>query len=301
MTRLAPFDTPRLLIRELRDEDLNDIHEIKSDPEVVRYLNWGPNEHPGQTRTNLRAQIALQKIVNRTVFVLAIEERESGRVIGNATIVFQNGAKKVADIGYFLGPASWGRGYGTEVTAAVRDLAFTRLNALRLEALCDVRNEASIRCLKQAGFIIEGRKRRNQQVQGEWRDHYVFGMLREDDHPVMNGEALKDELEQLELKLQSPEVRTDAGEIERLLHDDFFEFGSSGVAFTKADCLDPAGIGVRDFRMSDLECRQLSPDTALVTYRVYDATRDHRTLRSSVWKKADGRWQMYFHQGTIVK
>ncbi|PYZ97027.1 DUF4440 domain-containing protein [Alteribacter lacisalsi] len=109
------------------------------------------------------------------------------------------------------------------------------------------------------------------------------------------------ELEQLEKKLQSPEVRTDVAEIDRLLHDGFFEFGSSGVPFTKADCLDPGGIGVREFHMRNFEYRPLSADTALVTYKVYDATLGHSTLRSSVWKKVEGRWQMYFHQGTIMK
>jgi hypothetical protein len=45
----------------------------------------------------------------------------------------------------------------------------------------------------------------------------------------------------------------------------------------------------------------LAPDVVLATYRVVDETRKQHTLRSSIWKLKDGRWQMVFHQGTPTK
>jgi hypothetical protein len=49
----------------------------------------------------------------------------------------------------------------------------------------------------------------------------------------------------------------------------------------------------------------LAPGVVLVTYR---AGREHgseasseASLRSSIWKRIDGRWQMLFHQGTVAR
>jgi RimJ/RimL family protein N-acetyltransferase len=44
-----PIETERLLLRELRADDENDIHEYASDPEVVRLMIWGPST-PDLTR-----------------------------------------------------------------------------------------------------------------------------------------------------------------------------------------------------------------------------------------------------------
>lgn len=53
--------------------------------------------------------------------------------------------------------------------------------------------------------------------------------------------------------------------------------------------------------LTDFEIYPLSEDTVLTTYRVKDETRMLNTLRSSIWKFIEGRWQMFFHQGTLTK
>lgn len=61
------------------------------------------------------------------------------------------------------------------------------------------------------------------------------------------------------------------------------------------------GVGFRDLSLYDFEIHSLSESVVLATYRVKDKTKNHNTLRSSIWKLIDGRWQMFFHQGTITK
>ena len=38
-----PLRTQRLLLREARLGDYDDIHAYGADPEVVRFMDWGPN------------------------------------------------------------------------------------------------------------------------------------------------------------------------------------------------------------------------------------------------------------------
>nr|WP_026691173.1 DUF4440 domain-containing protein [Alteribacter aurantiacus] len=112
---------------------------------------------------------------------------------------------------------------------------------------------------------------------------------------------LKAKIQELEEALLKPEVRVDIGKLDELLHDEFFEHGSSGVVFYKKDCMGEGGVGVREMRLFDFELHFLGEDALLATYVCVDKTRGHQSIRSSIWKFADGRWQMFFHQGTLKK
>ncbi|MDF9759716.1 hypothetical protein OKW24_001489 [Peribacillus simplex] len=85
------------------------------------------------------------------------------------------------------------------------------------------------------------------------------------------------------------------------MKDDFFEFGSSGRIWTKSDCIGEEGIGEVTMILSNFDMHQLSEDTVLTTYRIFDEDKEEHTLRSSIWKCTNGRWQMFFHQGTKTK
>jgi hypothetical protein len=113
--------------------------------------------------------------------------------------------------------------------------------------------------------------------------------------------SLKAHVQQLEEKLLKSEIRTSPEELSLLLKDDFFEFGSSGRIWTKSDCIGEEGIGAVNMILSDFDMHQLSEDTVLTTYRIFDEGREEHTLRSSIWKYTNGRWQMFFHQGTKTK
>jgi hypothetical protein len=106
-----------------------------------------------------------------------------------------------------------------------------------------------------------------------------------------------------------PDVGSSPEEIAKLLADEFIEFGSSGRVFNKHDIIealhDEHAEGRSPARTADgLTVRRLTKVVALVTYRtvsqISTTGEKHRTLRSSTWKWIDGRWQMIFHQGTLV-
>ncbi len=112
-------------------------------------------------------------------------------------------------------------------------------------------------------------------------------------------------LRELEERLLDPRFRKSAAAAD-LLADSFLEFGSSGRAYDKREVLEflrnetPAvAASLADFRATPL-----APGVMLVTFRAIQQ-RDaggpaSESLRSSVWKLAGGRWQLFFHQGTRV-
>jgi catechol 2,3-dioxygenase-like lactoylglutathione lyase family enzyme len=111
---------------------------------------------------------------------------------------------------------------------------------------------------------------------------------------------IEQHLQQLEESLFQPEVRRDPAAVSALLADDFLEFGSSGRRFTRQQIIEamqvesPLRVSATDFR----SCH-LSEDAVLLTYRSV-GEQGLQSLRSSLWVRRTGRWQMLFHQGTRV-
>jgi hypothetical protein len=115
--------------------------------------------------------------------------------------------------------------------------------------------------------------------------------------------SLLEHIREREERLLQPEVRRSRENLEELIADDFTEFASDGAAYTKAQVIDalqsdlPSQRSLIDFRLV-----ALAEDVVLCTYRSTrrgDAFREPvESLRSSIWKRRNGRWQMIFHQGT---
>ena len=118
-------------------------------------------------------------------------------------------------------------------------------------------------------------------------------------------QTLHAHLQELEKRLSQPEVRRSAHDLRELLAEDFREFGSSGRVFNRQQIIEalqneqPWELSLDQFQAVSLA------DVVLVTYRgthkrLGSAEASH-SLRSSIWRRRDGRWQVVFHQGTLTK
>ncbi|SDZ78594.1 hypothetical protein SAMN05421743_101194 [Thalassobacillus cyri] len=111
---------------------------------------------------------------------------------------------------------------------------------------------------------------------------------------------LKEQIKELEKSHLNLEVRKSSEELDKILADDFFEIGSSGRMIFKEECI-TSGVDLDEMELFEFELHPLGPDVVLTTYFIHNKTKKRNTLRSSIWKQRDGRWQLYFHQGTVTK
>lgn len=112
-------------------------------------------------------------------------------------------------------------------------------------------------------------------------------------------EDLESHLVELELRLQAPATRSDAATVADLLSDDFREFGASGRVWGRTEMLAALAAEASSKIVSDeFTCTRLASDVALLTYVA--ASRDRKSLRSSLWRLEGDRWRLVFHQGTVV-
>ncbi|KAJ6788517.1 hypothetical protein PWT90_01631 [Aphanocladium album] len=103
--------TERLLIRPFRDNDVQDLFEMNSDPEVAQWMATGI-AHATLEDTKKALEPMLQNVLERQDFIICLAS--TGQVIGQGGQHRRCGTLGWPEIGYTLKKAFWGQGYGTE-------------------------------------------------------------------------------------------------------------------------------------------------------------------------------------------
>ncbi len=177
---MTSLETSRLVLREFRERDWQDVHEYASDPEVVRYMDWGPNNE-SITRNFVRSAISQRDEEPRKDFEFAVILTDHDhRLVGGCGIHVSHPERREGWIGYCFNKRFWGRGLGTEAAGALLRFGFGELGLHRVVATCDPRNVASIRVLEKIGMQQEGHFREHKLVRGEWCDSLWYAILEDE-------------------------------------------------------------------------------------------------------------------------
>jgi len=169
------LETERLWIREFERSDYDAVYDYSSDPDVVRYMPFGPNT-PEQAKGFLDRVMKNQNEENRVNYEMAVVLKENNVLIGGCRINKVDNIK--AHIGYIFNKKYWGNGYATEIAKALLIFGFKELDVHRIYATCDIENIASKRVLEKAGMILEGRLREDMIIHGRYRDSLILGVLK---------------------------------------------------------------------------------------------------------------------------
>jgi len=104
--------------------------------------------------------------------------RDDGALIGGVRLFhIRRGVAQTAVIGYWIGQPHARQGYMRDGVRAAIDFAFGELALHRLEAACMPENRPSAAVLLKSGFLEEGYAPAYLKINGEWRDHRLFGMI----------------------------------------------------------------------------------------------------------------------------
>jgi len=174
--------TGRLLLRDVEEADWEQIGEYSGDPEVYRYMLFGPHTVE-ETKNFVKRAIASKSDEPRLDYVLAIVESKTGKLIGNCWIHVTSLTHRTGRVGYSLNKNYWGNGYGTEVARALVEFGFSKLRLHRIYATCAPENIASARILEKIGMRQEGRIREHKWTKGRWRDSLLYAIL-EKENPI---------------------------------------------------------------------------------------------------------------------
>jgi RimJ/RimL family protein N-acetyltransferase len=149
------LETERLALRRFTGDDVENLVELDSDPEVLRFINGGrPTSREEVEDELLPAFLDHYRRYEGYGFWAAVE-KSTGRFLGWFHLRPAAGAPPgEVELGYRLRRSAWGKGYATEGSRALIHRAFAELGARRVVASTMVVNVASRRVMEKAGLKL---------------------------------------------------------------------------------------------------------------------------------------------------
>lgn len=175
--RFKKLETPRLILRRFREEDIDTFVGYRSNPEIAKYQSWD-NYTREQGIEFIDEMLKLEPNVPGSWFQMAIELKETGEMIGDCALhtVFYD--PQQVEIGYTIDSKYQNKGYGKEAVSRLLDYVFNELKKHRAAATVDVRNIPSVNLLESIGMRREGHFIENIWFKGEYGDEYVYAVLK---------------------------------------------------------------------------------------------------------------------------
>lgn len=150
------LETPRLALRQFTEDDVDNLFDLNSDPEVMRYLTGGESTPREQIRDEIIPfHLGVYDRYDR-LGTWAAESTATGEFLGwfHFRPVSGTGDISNIDLGYRLRRAAWNKGYATEGSRALIAMGFADLGVERVFAHTMTVNSASRRVLEKCGLTL---------------------------------------------------------------------------------------------------------------------------------------------------
>lgn len=148
--------TERVTLRPFGPDEADLLIELDSDPAVMRYLSGGEPTAPELVRERDLPSVLAGYVRWAGRFGLfAAHDTADGAFLGWFCLrPERDGPLDEVELGYRLRRAAWGRGYATEVSAALVERAFTDLGVRVVWGATMALNHASQRVMEKVGMAV---------------------------------------------------------------------------------------------------------------------------------------------------
>ena len=143
------IETERLILREITQDDKEELFKLHSDPEVQKYTGEAVVESKQQIERAIEERIKDYKKYGYGR--LAVIGKERNKFIGWAGLTYLPEFDKV-DLGYRLKKEFWDMGFATEASKAIIDYGFNELGLDLIFAIAFPENKASIKVMEKVGM-----------------------------------------------------------------------------------------------------------------------------------------------------
>lgn len=167
-------------IREWKNSDAEELARLLNDKRILDNLRDGlPYPY-----TVADAEFYINSCINsdkNSQFCFAIIN--NGEVVGSIGVFRQQNIHfRTAEIGYYIGAESWGKGICTEAVRLACKYVFDNTDIVRIYAEPFAKNMGSCRVLEKNGFVLEGILRKNAYKNGKLRDMKMYAKIKACEH-----------------------------------------------------------------------------------------------------------------------
>ena len=169
--------TDRIQLRKIEDQDIENVYKGLSHPSVIQY--YGVSFH------------SLEATKEQMDWYKALEDEQKGQwwavcsldgteFYGAGGLNDWDHEHHKAEIGFWLLPDYWGKGYMSEAMPLICQHAFSEMGINRIEGFVENSNENCKRAMAKLNFVLEGTMRNWECKNGVFIDIDVYSQLKSD-------------------------------------------------------------------------------------------------------------------------
>lgn len=164
----------RLQLEEIKPEDQSFIFDGLSHPEVIPFYGV---RYESFEETSAQMIWYRKMVAESSGLPWKMVDRKTGEKIGVIAVYAYKPEHKKAEIGFWLLPPFWNKGYALEALKTVVAYWKNENGLHRLEGFVEEGNTASSRLLEKAGFLYEGTMRECEIKNGRFISLQIYALL----------------------------------------------------------------------------------------------------------------------------
>lgn len=165
----------KCFLSPINEEDYDLFYRWLNDSETTIYLS---TFHQIIARHHEKEFIEKLIRIESGNYVLAIKEKETGKLLGNCALLNVDLINRNAEFGIFIGDKKHrGKGIGEEATLLILDFGFNALNLHHIWLRVFTFNKNAIGLYKKIGFKVIGTKRESRIIGNQKVDELLMDIL----------------------------------------------------------------------------------------------------------------------------
>jgi len=174
-TPFPVIETERLILRRITNDDVNEVFELRSNPETMKYI---PRPLVKTTEDALEHVAMIEEKITSNIGVnWGITLKGDFKVLGIIGYYRMQPENYRAEIGYMLLPDFHGKGIISEAVKRLIAYGFDDLKLHSIEAVIDPENFASEKVLQKCGFVKEAHLKESEFYEGKFLDKVIYSLL----------------------------------------------------------------------------------------------------------------------------
>ncbi|WP_343617763.1 GNAT family N-acetyltransferase [Flavobacterium sp.] len=169
------IESERLLLRRITNDDVNEVFELRSNPETMKYIPRPLVKNNDDALAHI--EMIEEKINSNIGINWGITLKGDSKLLGIIGFYRMQPENYRAEIGYMLNPDFHGKGIIPEAVHLLIQYGFKDLKLHSIEAVIDPENQASEKVLQKCGFVKEAHFKESEFWEGKFLDKVVYSLL----------------------------------------------------------------------------------------------------------------------------
>lgn len=166
-----------LYLRKIAKNDAEFLFYSLNNKNLISYLSLGPLKTIEESKRLIKRYLKYWERYAQFNYIIELRDPHISK-IGSISLWNMNWRHERAEVGIWLNPSDWNKGYGKIALNLIKIIAFNHLKLNRLEAHIAIDNKNSIRLFQKCGFIQEGILKSYLKLHEIFHDALVLACLK---------------------------------------------------------------------------------------------------------------------------